>query len=798
MADLYKAIFKNSSIGMAVVQSDGRILMHNPAFRELAQRDGHKFPEFLWDLIIAEDRGPSKERFATLVHPGERYSWLVHIENDARPILWQLDVSVVSGLDGQPLLLVNSRDVTLQRNTEVRLKRAKESAERATKTKSAFLANMSHEIRTPIHTITGMTELLLQTELDEEQGEYANQVRFAAEVLLYLINDILDFSKIEAGKLSLEQIDYALVNVAEEAVDMVSLEAHKKGIEVIVSVGAGVPRTVVGDPGRLRQIIVNLFNNAVKFTAQGGEIQINVDVVAVEVRTRVRFEVRDTGIGIPADKVGRLFSAFTQVDSSTTRKFGGTGLGLSISQSLVQMMGGAIGVESVEGEGSTFWFEIPFDVVEASLDDEPVAANTRVLLVDDNASSAAVISGYLERWQAQVTAVATGQEALSQLRSATDDADAFDIALIDLELPGMDGWQLAGEIHNDDRIRSTALILLSPSGLMAREAKMKRLMWFSGYARKPVSLHELESEMAKALSNSATEGATEVEELEDDPSIEEVAPVSMRIVVAEDHLINQTLFKAILDKLGHQVFLAADGRAAVDAVQRETPDLVFMDVQMPVMNGYEATRAIRDHGYTGPVVAVTANAVKGERDKCFEAGMDDFLSKPFKRDDIVPILDKWVGGAELGDGPTLAGETAKEPRHGDPGYEVPEEMIGGGLTGEGAPVFSFDDAVARFAGNSAIVEGVVRQFIEKCDQMQKQLREALEGRDYETLTREAHGLKGGARSLEARPLGDAAALLEGSGKLEDYDRCLHYLERLSPRIEEFARVAAAAISTDSG
>ena len=794
MSDLYKAIFRNSSIGMAVVQSDGRILMHNPAFLELSQRQEGSLPEFIWDLMVPDDRAPSRDRFDTLVHPGERYSWLVHIESKRHPILWQLDVSVVSGLDGKPLRLVNTRDVTLQRNTEVRLKRAKDAAERATRTKSAFLANMSHEIRTPIHTVTGMTELLLQTQLDEEQNEYANQVRFAADVLLYLINDILDFSKIEAGKLSLEEIDYPLVHTTEEAVDMVSLEAHKKGIEVVLSIGPGVPVKVVGDPGRLRQIIVNLFNNAVKFTAAGGEIEIRVAVVPESSdRTRVRFEVRDTGIGIPADKVGKLFSAFTQVDSSTTRKFGGTGLGLSISQSLVEMMKGAIGVESVEGEGSTFWFEIPFVVVEPSLGDDPLAVGKRVLLVDDNTTSSSVVAGYLERWGADVDVVDGGQEALERLRTAVSAETAYDLALLDLELKGMDGWQLAGEIHNDESISETALILLSPSGLMAREAKMKRLMWFRGYARKPVSLTELESEIAKALSADEI-SPQEVEELEDDPTVEEVAPVSVRIVVAEDHLINQTLFRAILDKLGHQVYLAADGRAAVEAVEREAPDLVFMDVQMPEMNGYEATEAIRASGFKGPIVAVTANATRSERERCFEAGMDDFLSKPFKRDDIVPILDKWVSGSGLGDTPANERPEATEPVYGDPGFEVAEDLIGGGLTGVGAAVFSFQDAVTRFGGNAEIVSRVVEQFAEKCEQIGDVLADALAEEDFDKVQLEAHGLKGGARNLEALPVGDAAALLEGSAKLQDRDRCEHYLSALGPRLAEFVDVAREVIS----
>ena len=786
-AAVYAAVFANSSVGMAVTTSDSTILEHNEALANLCRRNdlSHKIRRVA-DLLHPDDIDRAMERFRQLRAVGEQKSWLTRLNSPGRSVVWQFDVSVIGESAGEPLLLVSVRDVTLQKRTEQHLKRAKDDAERATRTKSAFLANMSHEIRTPIHTVTGMTELLTETALDEEQREYAEQIRFSADVLLFLINDILDFSKIEAGRLSLELIEVSLGTIVEESVEMISLQAHRKGVETIVHIGNGVPQLVTGDPGRLRQIIINLTNNAVKFTATG-EIAVRVSTVGeVDGTATVRVEVRDSGIGIPPEKQGSLFSAFSQVDSSTTRKFGGSGLGLSICNSLVGMMAGSIGVESTPGTGSTFWFEIPFEVLEPCREPDPVLEGKRVLLVDDNKLSSRAVIDYLQRLGAAVESVDTGEEAVHQLLAAAG-AAGFDLVLVDLELPGMDGWQLASRITAEPSIADIPRILMSPKGLLAGEAKMKRLRWFQGYISKPVSLDEFFE-----ATRSATLDVPELEALDDEPAelLEEISYSSARIVVAEDHMVNQQLFRTILEKLGHQVILATDGKEAIEAARAVEVDLIFMDVQMPNMNGYEASAALREQGFDRPIVAVTANAVKGERDKCLAAGMNDFLTKPFKKKDLVTLLDRWLvadRSAQIQSDPVEQIGDPKEPEdpaYGDPEFPVSESMLGRPLQPLiGAPI-DLDAARERFMGKDEILQKVVAGFLGSLASGIEQMELAVETADLEQVRAGAHTIKGGAWSLEATPLGNAAALLEASAKAGWDAHCRHYLADLRAAAEE--------------
>ncbi|TVR60686.1 MAG: response regulator [Spirochaetaceae bacterium] len=768
---------------MVVFDGSGRVVHSNRAIeRMLGQPGSRTHGESFFDFIYPADRADLQREFRSFSRDDTReIRTAVRYVVDGNVRWWQLDITHVFSEHHSPFIFGVVADITDQKRDEERLKAAKDIAEKATRTKSAFLANMSHEIRTPLHTITGMTELLLETSLDEEQKEYAQQVRFSADVLLGLINDILDFSKIEAGKLTLEFIEFDLFTMTEDAVDMVSLEAHKKGLEVIVDIDPDLPERIMADPIRIRQIIVNLFNNAVKFTASG-EIRINVfPVESDDAETvTIRFEVVDTGIGIPEDKQSLLFDAFSQVDSSTTRKFGGTGLGLSICRSLVSMMDGKIGVESVEGRGSTFWFEVAF---EAPHRERPLAgtqsdvfADRRVLLVDDNPGARAVLKTYLARLVGHVDAVGAGADALTVIRAAADAGTPYDAAVIDLYMPGMDGWQIASEINADKAINATRLILMSPTGRAGGETKMKLLHWFDAYVSKPVKWKELFDAVGASLTGDIDleltddEAPIDLEPILDDESDRVVST----IVVAEDHFVNQKLFETILEKMGYNVVVASNGIEAVKAVIENEPALVFMDVQMPEMNGYEAAQRLREDGVSVPIIAVTANAVKGEREKCIDAGMNDYLTKPFKGADLVPFLEKYV----------LASRTAAGGS--DPASDSsPVADIHAMNADDAAPIFNYAGALEAFLGREDVVLRVIESFASKVEEQIQSIETNLSAGDLTAVRADAHGIKGGAWNLEAIRLGNVAAEIEEAAERGDRERCLACRPRLETAFIDF-------------
>jgi two-component system, sensor histidine kinase and response regulator len=656
----------NQSIdGIAITRKDGIITFLNNAWASMHGRSVDAFIRKPLNVFHTPEQMKNEVApFVTEVRKtGSKQGEIYHLHADGSVFLTWMSVTQLKDEKGSVIgVLAIARDITEAKAVENELRNARMEAESANLAKSQFLANMSHEIRTPMNAIIGMTELVLDTELTQEQDEYISTLKGSAESLLSLLNDILDLSKIEVGKLDIDPIKFYLRDCLSEVTKSVSLHAQQKNIELIYDIDLDIPEILIGDPGRLRQILTNLIGNAVKFTEKGMVVMrakkefSQTDKLRDNLQMVLYFTISDTGIGIPETKQKLIFDKFTQTDSSITRKFGGTGLGLAISMQLVQLMGGDMWVQSpgelkdeVSGSpGSTFHITIPFrlpkDVPPREvLTDSSQLKGIPVLVVDDNAINRKILTAMLERWEMTSRQVESGKEAIRCMKQAVSDNKPFKFVLVDVQMPEMDGFELIRRIREDDDISNTRLIVLTSSGTKG-DGKRCRDLGVTAYLRKPISANEIQETFLMAMGNGVQK--REHPQLITRFSLKEQRK-RYRILVAEDNLVNQKLIKRILEKRGFSVDIADNGEETVKNVNRGQYDLVLMDIQMPVMDGLEATRLIRKRELDSnkrriPIVALTAHAMKGDRERFLEAGMNAYISKPIKQQELMDVIETYL------------------------------------------------------------------------------------------------------------------------------------------------------------
>jgi two-component system, sensor histidine kinase and response regulator len=771
----FRLAMEEGPLGMGLIGKDFRFTKVNRALCETLGYSEAEFSDLTLLAVLHPDEVQGIVQKAERHFTGKAQSDRVEARfvSKSGEVLWvALSVSPVRDTSGRLLYgLAIMENITERKAAEETLLRAKEAAEAASRAKSEFLANMSHEIRTPMNGIIGMTELTLDTTLTSEQREYLDMVKSSAHSLMTVINDVLDFSKIEAGKLEVDMADFPLQQGLGETLKALAFRAHQKGLELAWRVGPGVPENLKGDVGRLRQVLVNLVGNAVKFTERG-EV-----VVSVEKETEdedgitLHFQVRDTGIGIPKEKQRMIFEAFTQADGSASRKYGGTGLGLAITSRLVQLMGGRTWVESDVGRGSTFHFTVRLGFADrpaasAVVSDQSLVTNLPVLVVDDNETNRRILLEQLSRWGMRPEAADGGTAAFASLLAAHLENRPFRLVITDMRMPGMDGCALAQRIRSTAAIADIPILMLSSAGLPGEATRCAEVS-ISAYLTKPVQPSELLDAIMNALFTPGTK--KEIPAL--DANVVVADADGRRVLLVEDNAVNRRLATVLLQKHAYTVIPAENGKEALDILERERVDTILMDVQMPVMNGFEAIHAIRAREQTTgahmPIVALTAHAMKGDRERCLAAGADEYVAKPIRLAELLEAMDR-AAAARIA--PPAESRT------------------------ESSPVLEFDAALAHVGGDRSLLEELCRLFDEECTRNLSSLEGAHQASDAKSVAALAHTIKGAAASVGAYQLSRAAFELEKAANARDATNCGRLLDqlraefsRLRPELEALCR-----------